>query len=141
MENLIRKTSPGDRRLAKSIMQLLKRHSSVALTIDRKQVKLPKGLVKLLTQIFSMIADNKSVAVLAAEMEVTTQDAADILNFSRPYVVRLLEEGKIPFRKVGKHRRMRLADVLAYDKKVRRQMEKGLKLLTQQAQDLKWGYV
>jgi excisionase family DNA binding protein len=140
MENLVRKTTSADRKLAKEIMELLGRHAFVELRAGRKSVKLSAGVVRLLNQIFSLMANGKSLAVLASETEVSTQEAAQLLNCSRPYVVKLLEEGKIPSRKVGKHRRMRLSDVFIYKRKQDKRWDEGLTFLAQQAQDLKWGY-
>ena len=145
MENLVRKTTSADRKLASAIIAEIEKagkNGSASLAIGKrsKVVKLSAGVVKLLTQIFSLMTNNKSIAVLAAETEVTTQEAAELLNFSRPYVVKLLEEGKIPFKKVGSHRRMLLRDVLFYRQKFRKQRKKALAFLVQQAQDLKLGY-
>jgi excisionase family DNA binding protein len=75
----------------------------------------------MIIKIFSLMAEDKSLVVLAAEMELSTQEAARFLNFSRSFVIKLLEEGKIPSRKVGKKRRVLLADVLCY----KRQFERG----------------
>lgn len=140
MENLVRKTSSAEGRMAKLIISKLKKGSSVTMRIDHASVKLSGGLVKMLNQIFSLMANGKSIAVLASETEVSTQEAAELLDFSRPYVVKLLEEGKIPFRKVGKHRRMLLKDVLFYRQQFKKQQRKALEFLVQQAQDLKLDY-
>ena len=86
------------------------------------------------------MANGKSIAVLAWEREVSTQEAAELLSFSRPFVVRMLEEGKIPFRKVGKHRRMLLKDVLFYRERLKRNPDDVVRFLAQEAQDMKLGY-
>ena len=65
---------------------------------DEEQVALPVATLPLLSTILSEMGHGKSVVVLATDAEVTTQQAADFFNVSRPYVVKLLEEGKIPFR-------------------------------------------
>lgn len=73
-------------------------------------------------------------------MYISIQQAADILNVSRPHVVKLLEEGIIPFKKVGSHRRMLLEDVLVYANHQKETRKENLQFLTQQAQELNLGY-
>lgn len=136
----MRKTTPGDRRLAERIIEALTSEESMDLRIGRKSIKLSPEVRQLVTQIFLIMKDGKSIAVLSSEMEITTQQAAELLNFSRPYVVRLLEEGKIPFRKVGTHRRLLLEDVLKYKQYLRKNKRDVLRFLAQEAQDMKLGY-
>lgn len=68
------------------------------------------------------------------------QQAADILNVSRPHVLKLLEEGIIPFKKVGSHRRILLDDLLVYANQQKDTRKEQLRFLTQQAQVLNLGY-
>lgn len=88
-----------------------------------EEVVLPPAVSQALRQLVHLLAQDQSVAVVSVEQELTTQQAAELLNVSRPYLIRLLEEGKIPFTKTGTHRRVRLADVLAY--KQRRDHARG----------------
>lgn len=143
MENLVRKTTKVDRKVAIEVLAMLKSRKggwSISVGNKSKPIRLTRGVERLLTQIFSLMANGKSIAVLASEMEVSTQEAAELLNFSRPFVVKLLEEGKIPFKKVGSHRRILLADVLFYKKQFEKRQDAALNFLVQQAQDLKLGY-
>ena len=78
------------------------------------EVTLPPALVRVLMEAARQLAKGNSVSILHDEQELTTQQAADLLQVSRPYVVRLLEEGKIRYHRVGSHRRVRLGDLLAY---------------------------
>lgn len=77
-------------------------------------VRIPATAILPFVQILEMLARGQAPAVLALDHELTTQEAADLLNVSRPTLVKLLEDGKIPFHRFGSHRRLKLADVLSY---------------------------
>lgn len=86
------------------------------------------------------MAAGKSMALILSDATVGTQEAADYLEVSRPYVVRLLEKGEIPFSKVGTHRRIKVSDLVAYQKKIKATRSKKLNFLAKQAQELNLGY-
>jgi excisionase family DNA binding protein len=96
---------------------------------------LPTSVADALRQIVHLLAQARAVAILPADAQLTTQQAADLLNVSRPYLIRLLDQGAIPYTRTGAHRRIRAADVLAY--KGRRDAERGeaLDALTQMSQE------
>jgi excisionase family DNA binding protein len=75
---------------------------------------IPRPIAILFVQILGALAQGKGVQILPKDMELTTQQAADLLNVSRPYLIGLLESGKIGFRKVGKHRRITFEAVMEY---------------------------
>lgn len=75
---------------------------------------IPRATAIMLAQILELLAQGRGVQILPKEVELSTQQAADMLNVSRPYLIGLLESGKIPFRRVGRHRRIRFADLMDY---------------------------
>ncbi len=103
-------------------------------------ILIPKNVFMLLLDILEKMAHGKSITIIPSDSDITTQQAARILNVSRPFVVKMLENGQIPFAKVGSHRRMKLTDILEYNKRLSDNRRKNLDLLAQQAQDLKLGY-
>ena len=80
-------------------------------------VPLPARGVTLIVELLQTIADGRAVSLIPYEAEMTTNQAADFLNVSRPFLVGLLEKDEIPYRKVGSHRRILMADLLDYKKK------------------------
>lgn len=104
------------------------------------EVVLPAEAVHLLVRILTHMANGSAVTVLPVHAELTTQHAADLLGVSRPYLVRLLDEGKIPFHKVGTHRRVRAADVIAYQTQRQAKSKRMSDDLTEEAQELGLGY-
>jgi excisionase family DNA binding protein len=77
-------------------------------------LELPAAAARLLKELLREMGAGHAVTLVPIDSEITTQQAADLLNVSRPYVVGLIDQGKLPARMVGPQRRIRLADVLAY---------------------------
>lgn len=103
-------------------------------------IELPAGAVKLLQAILEDMASGRAVTIVPQNAELTTQQAADFLNVSRPFVIQLLEQKKLPFRLVGTHRRVRFEDVLRFKDNIDAERRKVLDQLAAEAQELKMGY-
>lgn len=99
-------------------------------------VELPEAAVAVLTDALEHLRRGHPVRVIADDEEVTTQDAANLLNVSRPYVVSLIERQELPCRKVGSRRRVRLADVLTYREIQRARQRDAADALASEAQEL-----
>jgi len=107
---------------------------------EQETIALPPSYLRVLAGALAEVAEGRRVAVEPENRELTTSEAADFLNVSRPYLSRLLKERKIPHRKVGTHRRVQLRDLRAYRKKMRVEAEDALQKLADQAQELGIGY-
>ncbi len=103
-------------------------------------ITLPATAVRLLVRLLSEMAAGNRMTLVPVHAEMTTQQAADALGVSRPFLVKLLDTGRIPSRKVGTHRRVSFNDLLAYRQKIDRRRLKSLSELTAQAQELNMGY-
>ena len=104
--------------------------SARLVSADGKSIDLPDELFRVLVLAAQSLAQNKAVTVAPIDQQLTTVEAAEFLGFSRPTLIKLLERGEISFTKVGRHRRVKLADLLTYQ---RRQAQVRAEALTEMA--------
>ena len=105
-----------------------------------KTIELPAPAVRLLQRVLAEMSAGNAVTLIPVRAELTTRQAADILNVSRPYLIGLLEQGKIPYRKVGTHRRIRFLDLTDYRRRMDMESRQALEKLAAEAQELNLGY-
>jgi len=112
----------------------------IEISGEKTHITVPSSALSLLNTIFEHMAEGKAISIIPSETEISTQQAAEMLNVSRPHIVKLLEEGKIPFKKVGSHRRIKVRDLQKYKDKMEEDRREQLKKLAEQAQELDMGY-
>ena len=101
---------------------------------------LPTSALRLLVDNLGELAIGNAVKVVPVHAELTSQEAADLLNVSRPHLVKMLEEGAIPFTKTGRHRRIRFSDLMAFKQRRDEESQEAMEALANQAQELGMGY-
>jgi excisionase family DNA binding protein len=99
-------------------------------------VQIPESVFYVLERVAKVLADGDAITVVPVGKEVTTQQAADLLNISRQYLVRLLDAGQLPYTRTGKHRRLRVADVLSFKEKRDQERRAALDRLTELSEEL-----
>jgi len=128
---------------AEAMSRLLAREGGAErarVRLDDTDLVLPRQALSLLRDLLVEMAQGNAVTVVPTHAELTTQQAAELLNVSRPHVVKLLEEGAIPFHRVGTHRRIRYADLMAYKQEREERSRAALDALVEQGQDEDMGY-
>lgn len=107
---------------------------------DGRTVTVPRAAFDLFLEILGHMANGNAVTIVPVHAELTTQQAADLLNVSRPHLVSLLESGKLPYRKVGTHRRVMIADLTAFKQVQDAHSREAVAELSRQAQELGLDY-
>lgn len=136
--------TPESSRAAESALRFLVGNPLASLRVgddgSEATVELPREVLAVLVEVLGQIANGNGVRVVPVHAELTTQQAADILNVSRPHLVKLVESGAMPFHMVGTHRRIRLGDLLEYKARFEAEQDAHLAELTAEAQALGLGY-
>lgn len=101
------------------LRQVQSQNPEIEIDKIKEKIRLPISALKLLADILKELSNGNPVSILPVATELTTQAAAEYLSCSRPHVVKLLEEGEIPYTKVGTHRRVKFEDVLLYKQKMK----------------------
>ncbi len=129
---------------AKESLRKLAAHGKDVVGVRRagsdETVELPAIAVSLLVDLLRQLASGNAVTMIPIHAELTTQQAADLLGVSRPFLVKQLESAVIPHRKVGRHRRVLFKDLMAYKQSMYAAREQALDERSGQAQELDMGY-
>jgi excisionase family DNA binding protein len=136
-------TEDEARQAAESSRILARKGSEEELRVyldDGQVLTLPRAATRLLSHLLTEMSCGHAVTLMPIHAELTTKEAADILNVSRPHLVKLLEAGEIPFHKTGTHRRVRFEHLRNYKDQMRAEQERALEELAAQAQELGMGY-
>lgn len=125
-----------DRQLANQALTALRRRPRRFTLPDGTAMQLPKTAVDGLIEMLDAVAHGENATVVRSPREVTTQQAATVLNVSRPTIVRLIDDGELPARKVGSHRRILLSDLLTFRDKIVAERRAALEEMTRDAEEL-----
>ncbi|MDO5665800.1 MAG: excisionase family DNA-binding protein [Bacteroidia bacterium] len=112
--------------LVSAIRQVRSKEPEIEIEETNDKIKIPFRALQLLGDILKAMSEGKPVSIVPLATEVTTQKAAEILGCSRPHLIKLLENGKIEYTKVGKHRRIMFEDIMTYKQKMKEDQKKHL---------------
>lgn len=131
-----------DTALAREASRAIARYKPAELRVkvDGTELVLPRAATKLIHHLLTEMALGNAVTLIPIHAELTTQEAADFLNVSRPHLIRQLEQGKIPFHMVGTHRRIRFEDLERFKIESERKRLEVMDELAAESQKLRMGY-
>lgn len=121
--------------LAATLEQLHSENPEIEIEETEERIRIPKTALKLLVQILKEISLGNPISIVPIATEMTTQAAAELLGCSRPYVVKLLEEGQIKYTKVGKHRRVKYEDIVNFKRELKAKQKTILGEIMQQDEE------
>lgn len=127
------------------IMEALDRSKAVSimLTSDgegQPSVAVPPAALKLIGQLLGAMSEGRPVVLMPGKQELTTVEAANYLNVSRPFVIKEIEAGRLPHRMVGRHRRIAFEDLVAYERKMREKQRAALERMAENERELGLDY-
>jgi excisionase family DNA binding protein len=127
------------------IMEALDHSRAASITLNtsagaQPSVELPPAALKLIGQLLGVMSEGRPVTLMPAKQEFSTVEAANFLNVSRPFVTKEIDEGRLPHRKVGTHRRIAFDDLAAYGREMRKRQEGALERMAQNAHELGLNY-
>lgn len=143
------KLSPHDVELARVarrlIVEALDHSSAASITLTTSEgaepkVELPPAALKLIGQLLGAMSDGRAIAMVPMNQEFSTVEAANFLNVSRPFVIKEIDAGRLPYRMVGTHRRIAFEDLLNYSRKMREQQHSALERMADNARELGLDY-
>lgn len=115
--------------LVSSIKNITTLNPEIEIEETKERIKIPISALKFLAKILEEIGKGNPISIVPIATEVTTQATAEILGCSRPHVVKLLEEGELPYSKVGKHRRVRYEDVMRFKNEMKKKQKQNIQKL------------
>lgn len=107
-------SSDNERQELSNLVDNLSCLEKIAIIADGQEIKIPSIVSIALMEVIRTLNKGNSITLIPMDKELTTQQAADILNVSRPYFIKLLENGEIPFKKTGTHRKILMQDLMKY---------------------------
>jgi excisionase family DNA binding protein len=127
------------------IMKALSRSRTAAITLttadgEHPSIELPPAALKLIGQLLGAMSEGRPITLKPSKQEFSTVEAADFLNVSRPFVIKEIDEGRLPHRKVGTHRRVAVEDLLDYAREMRKRQEHALDKMAENARELGLDY-
>lgn len=127
------------------IMEALDRSRAAAILLttdsgEQSGIELPPQALKLIGQLLGLMSEGRPIMLMPTEQEFTTVEAANFLNVSRPFVIKEIDEGRLPHRMVGSHRRIAFEDLLAYARKMREKQTAALERMAENARELGLDY-
>jgi excisionase family DNA binding protein len=128
---------PRDLSALLDLGRFLEQHTEPGLLLgpDGEQVPLPAEVYQVVVEVVAAMREGKVITLVPRTQRLTTQEAADFLGVSRPTLVKLLEDGKIPYDQPGRHRRLLFTDLLAYQARQRADRRAALDQMTEDASE------
>lgn len=121
--------------LSATLEELHSKEPEIEIEETEEKIRVPLSALKLLAKILKATSQGKPISIVPHATEMTTQSAAELLGCSRPHVIKLLETGAIAFTKVGRHRRIKLEDMLGYKAKMKAEQKERLIQMMREDED------